>query len=388
MNNNLNLPLKQSQKNIIALTASQSIQDIATDLTWVDMLKALAIISVFFGNGLAYFLSHGLVMDKLYTPTLFLRTIVSPFVQVFFILSGFGLTLGYLEYNKTGWSWKRWAWRRITKIIFPYYIFVILTFILGIIGSRLYETVDLQFSWISLFSYLTLTRNFYPPSWAWNPPLWYMPVIVGLYIIFPVLIIILKKWGPIKLLLITTVVTYTSLIIAALAGATGNHASDLFFFAMVQFTLGMILAYLRNTNAEKLRLLIGFPALIIGAVFYFFSWVLRTYIPYGQVFNDSVSSIGVFLILLNLGWGIRRVMPFVNKLLNSISKQSYFMYLIHIPVLYFIVGPLFKNPMHPIIVIILIGVYILIIYYLCYLLSKPINSISSKLLAIYDAKNR
>jgi hypothetical protein len=215
-----------------------------------------------------------------------------------------------------------------------------------------------------------------------------MPVIVGLYVIFPVLIIILKKWGPIKLLLISMLITYTSLIIAALEGATGNHGSDIFFFMIVQFTIGMILAYIRKTNAEKLRMLIGFRAILIGAVFYLCSWVLRTFIPYGQVFNDSVSSIAVFLILLNLGWGIRMVVPSVNKLLFSLSKQSYFMYLIHIPVLYYIVGPLFKNPMHPIIVIILLGSYILVIYFICSLLSKPINAISSKLLVIYDAKNR
>jgi peptidoglycan/LPS O-acetylase OafA/YrhL len=382
----MTLPSTQAQDQVVTIAPTQSALDIAKDLTWVDLLKALAIIGVFFGNGVAYFLSHDLVVASLYKPTLFLRTGIGPFVQVFFILSGFGLAMGYLERNKGGWSWKRWAWRRGAKIVFPYYVFVIFSFILGIIGSILYETVNVQFSWVSLISYLTFTRNHYPPSWVWNPPLWYMPVIIGLYVIFPVLLIILRKWGPVKLLLISLFITYISLLIAFNAGKTGIHASDFFLFWTTQFAMGMILAYIRVNDAQKLRLLIGFRAILVGAALYFCSWMVTTYIPNGRVFNDSITSFGVFLIILNFGWWIRRIMPSVNKPLYSISKQSYFMYLIHYPVLSFIIGPLFHTPMHPIVVFMLVGIYILFIFFLCSFISKPITNISLKLNSVYDKR--
>jgi peptidoglycan/LPS O-acetylase OafA/YrhL len=215
-----------------------------------------------------------------------------------------------------------------------------------------------------------------------------MPVIIGLYIIFPVLVIILRKWGPVKLLLISVLITYTALIIAAIAGATGNHANDLFLFWTVQFAMGIILAYIRVKNAEMLRLLLSFRAFIIGSVLFFVSWILRTYILYGKVFNDFVTSIGIFLILLNIGWGFRRIIPKSNAFFIVLSKQSYFMYLVHYPVMKFLLGPIFTNPIHPLIVIILGGIYILVIYFLCSLLSPPITTISSKLFANYYNANR
>jgi len=128
------------------------------DLTWVDLVKGMAIIGVFFDNWHSY-------MDLAPTPHLHyplantFLAVVGPFVQVFFILSGFGSTLSYLAY-RGGWSWNKWTWRRFTEIVVPYQIIV-------------------------LASYVILTQNFYRESWTWNPPLWFMPVIISLYIVFP-----------------------------------------------------------------------------------------------------------------------------------------------------------------------------------------------------------
>jgi peptidoglycan/LPS O-acetylase OafA/YrhL len=382
------LPLTESQSDVVTIKAIQGNLDITNDLTWVDLLKGMAIIGVFVGNGLAFFLSHGLIVATFYTPTLILRTAIGPFMQVFFILSGFVLTLGYLEHSKHDWSWKNWAWRRSAKIIFPYYVFVILSFLLGIIGTVLYENVNLQFSWTSFIAYLTLTRNFYPPSWVWNPPLWYMPVIIGLYAMFPFLLVVLRKWGPFKLLLISILITFSTLFIAAKIGAaTGSHANDLFLFWTAQFTMGILLAYVRVNNPEKLRLLVGYRAILLGAVLFLCSWILVNFVPHGKIFNDSISSVGVFLILLNLGWVIRRTIPPVNRALIFISKQSYIMYLIHLPILYFIIGPNFRTPMHPITVFTLLGLYILAVFYLSTFLSNPIMKISSKLYAVSASKS-
>jgi peptidoglycan/LPS O-acetylase OafA/YrhL len=55
-------------------------------------------------------------------------SVASPFVQVFFILSGFGLMMGYLR-ARDRWGWGRWGWRRVTKIVIPYILAVLLTFV-------------------------------------------------------------------------------------------------------------------------------------------------------------------------------------------------------------------------------------------------------------------
>ena len=140
---------------------------IALDLSWVDMLKGIAIIGVIFDNWTGF-------MEFADTPVLLhamaktFSVLVGPFVHVFFILSGFGLATAYFRGKNANWSWTRWAWRRITKVVIPYIVFVAFTFSMGILGSYLYASIDLKFSWASFFAHLTFTRNFYPPSWIWN----------------------------------------------------------------------------------------------------------------------------------------------------------------------------------------------------------------------------
>lgn len=352
------------------------IPDISVDLSWIDMLKGIAIIGVFLDNWTEYMV-FAATPAFLYSLGKTVALAVGPFVQVFFILSGLGLTVAYFRQYKTNWSWKQWAWRRISKIVIPYYIFVIFSFVLGIVSSNLYQSVNLRFSWSSLLTYLTFTRNFYPSSWVWNIPLWFMPVIIGLYISFPVLIGILKKWGVGWLLLISAFVCYGTLTFAVVAGASRSHGADLFTFWMVQFAFGMVLAYARETTPQKLRLLIGLGAFLFGITLMIASWALRTYVPLGKVFNDSLTSMGIFLVLLNVVWTGRARVPAIGTALTALSSKSYFMYLMHYPVMQFLIGPLIRVPTNPVIVIILGFVYIILIFIVCYFISRPIERFTS-----------
>ena len=352
--------------------------DISTDLTWVDMLKGIAIIGVFFLHWLAY-MKPSTSPEPVYSVVKIFQFAVGPFVQFFFILSGFGLTITYLQHDKVDWSWQKWIWRRVTKIVVPYEMVVILSFLLGMLGSYLYETVQVRFSWSSLLAFLTFTQNFYPPSWIWNPPLWFMPVIIGLYACFPILLGILRKSGTWALLFVSLTVTYGTLAIASLAGYTGGHNNDLFTFWLFQFVLGMVLAYERWRNPQRLRILVSSRAFAFGIGLVMCSWALRTYVPLGKVFNDSLTSIGVFLVLLNAGWVIRARIPAVGKSLNALSGKSYLMYLIHFPVMVFLVGPPLRVTMNPIIVVVLGVVYISFIFFLCNFISRPVNKFTSLL---------
>ncbi len=378
MGNKPSVPVGTDPTGSIPTETETSVQDISTDLTWVDMLKGIAIVGVFFENWIHH-MPLSTTPALAYSLVKMFASAAGPFVQVFFILSGFGLTTTYLKQGKANWSWQRWVWRRITKIVVPYEIAVILSFILGILGSYLYEAVHVQFSWNSLLAYLTFTRNFYRPSWIWNPSFWFVPVIIGLYVCFPILLRILEKWGTFVLLLISVAVTYGTLTVAALTGSTGGHGGDLFSFWLFQFALGIVLANTRETNPQRLRLLIGPSAFIVGVGFVMCSWALRTYVPLGKVFNDSVTSIGIFLVLLNLAWVIRAKAPVVGKSLKTLSSKSYFMYLIHYPIMMFLIGPILGMPLHPIVVVILLGVYILAIFFLCHFISKPMNRLTARL---------
>ena len=356
-------------------SVTTDIRSIAVDLTWIDMLKGVAIIGVFLDNWTGY-------MRFATTPALLcflaksFAIAVGPFVQVFFILSGFGLTVAYLN-GRTNWSWKRWGWRRITKVVVPYAIAVVFSFTLGILGSYLYPSIDLQFSWTSLLVHLTFTRNFCPASWGWNGPLWFMPVIIGLYISFPVLIKILEKRGIWVLLLISAFVTYGTITIAVLGGVYRGHQSDLFSFWMLQFSLGMVLAYVRRSRPQELCNLIGFKAFFLGVGLFAFSWGLRTYLPMARAYNDVFTSIGIFLILLNLCWTGRSKAPATGDVLCALSSKSYLMYLVHYPIMAFLIGPPLRVPTNAMIVIALGCIYVVGIFYLSCLISRPMDTLTS-----------
>jgi peptidoglycan/LPS O-acetylase OafA/YrhL len=354
---------------------------ITVDLTWIDMLKGIAIIGVFVDNW-NHYMRFDTTPALLYSLAKAFALAAGPFVQVFFILSGFGLTLAYLS-GRTNWSWRRWAWRRITKIVIPYTIVVIFSFMLGILGSYLYHSVDMQFSWKALLAYLTFTRNFYPAIWGWNPPLWFMPAMIGLYISFPVLVKILEKWGPWMLLLISVFVTYGTITIAVLAGAPRSHGADVFSFWMMQFSLGMALAYVRGSDPQKLRHLISFKAFLLGVGLFAFSWAVRTYLPLGKAYNDAVTSIGIFLVLLNLCWIGRLQVPATGEILNTLGSKSYLMYLVHYPIMAFLIGPPLRVPTNAIIVLALGGVYIIAIFFLSYSISRPMDEFTSWLYRLF-----
>jgi peptidoglycan/LPS O-acetylase OafA/YrhL len=355
-----------TQTNSISYANNTTAQDISVDLTWIDLLKGIAIIGVFLDNWKNY---------MTFAKSFLLP--VGPFVQVFFILSGFGLTIAYFKQSKDGWSWKRWAWRRFTKIVIPYEIAVVFSFILGMIGSYIYESINLQFSFPAFLAHVTFTQNFFPQTHVWNPPLWFMPVIIGLYIVFPVLLKILTKFGPWMLLIISLLITYGTLVVGVSTGLHRGHGTDFFTFWTFQFALGMTLAYIRETKPERLRLLIGGLSFLVGIGLMMSSWALRAYIPLGKAFNDSITSIGIFLILLNLVWFGRSLMPMIGTILIALSAQSYLMYLVHWPIMSFLIGPPLRALTNPIIVITLGFVYIAIIFFLSKFISQPVNRITT-----------
>lgn len=353
-----------------------AVRDISVDPSWIDLLKGIAIVGVFLDNW-TWYMEFSTTPAVLYYLAKTLSVAVGPFVQVFFILSGFGLTLGYLGRSQPDWSWKRWAWRRMTKIVLPYEIFVVFSFLLGMLGSYLYTSVNLEFSWTSLIAYFTFTRNFFPRSWVWNHPLWFMPVIIGLYMSFPVLIKILERWGAWVLLLISGLITFSTLIIAVLLDAPKTHAADLFTFWMLQFALGMVLAQIREKDPQKLRSLIGLRPFFLGMGLVLCSWALRTYVPLGAVFNDSITSVGIFLVLLNLVWKGRAAIPAMGEVLSQLARRSYFMYLIHVPLLMFLIGPPIRKLTNPIVVFALGVVYLVVIFFLCDFIAPPLEKLGT-----------
>jgi hypothetical protein len=76
----------------MAKSGTTDSEHIMIDLTWIDTLKGIAIIGVFFDNWTGY-MKFQTTPALLYSLAKAFALAVGPFVQVLFILSGFGLTL-------------------------------------------------------------------------------------------------------------------------------------------------------------------------------------------------------------------------------------------------------------------------------------------------------
>ena len=365
---------KFSKKSSLAIKSS------ADELKWIEILKGIAIIGVVFDH---------LVPLMILKPTpVFLSNLVYFFpwgavVHIFFFLSGFGLTMGYVNMN-TGWSWRKWSWRRITKIVIPYEISIIVTFAVGLFGSYLYTSVDNQLTWGTFLAYITFGRNFYQPAWYLNQALWFMPNIICLYIIFPLLINIINRWGMWILLLISIFITYGTISMAVFTGNIKGHQGDPFSFYILQFTIGMVVAYARAVDRFKLSSLIGFKTFLIGIGVLFISFTLKMNFRYGFAYNDVFTTIGFFLTLINIGCVLRLYAPVIARLLNRLGSESYLIFLVHYPIMSFlIIPPQMRGPINPIIAILFGGLFIIGIFYLCRFLSHSINKLSSWVFCLF-----
>lgn len=305
------------------------------------------------------------------------RTVGGTAVHLFFILSGAGLTISY--FKRTGLSWGYWAYRRFRKIVIPYLIIVTLGFILAnVMSCVLPDQIRSRYSLITLLTYLTFSRNFYEPGWSLNPTLWFMPVIIGLYFTFPLLITILKKWGIPSLLFFSTILTYGSISLAISFGYPVAHQTALFPFYVIEFSLGITFGHMIVNRQERLGNLVTSKALCLGLACYALSWWLQSSWSLGNAYNDLLTALGIFLVTLYFSeWLVRKRPTMTKNFFNPLSKYSYLMYLIHGPLILYLVKPLLGkvgiNSINS-----LITIFLSILFWtLIYFFAKAINPLVS-----------
>jgi len=350
-------------------------------LIWPDLLRGLAIICVVVHHWIL-FNPHQSSSRFFYHGVEFIETIAGTAVHLFFILSGYGLTTSYLK--SKDFSWKGWIERRIRKILVPYWVIVFVTFLLADTVHRLFPLESTaSFSYGSLFSYLTLARNFYSPGWGLNSTLWFMPVIVGLYLLFPFLMLMLKNLGVLVLLGVSLFVTYGSITLCLWNGYEVSHQAALPFFFLVEFALGMALGHVLFSRPACLERLLSWKYFVLGVSCYFASWILTRAWEHGSDFNDLLTVIGVFLVAIRISRLICQSFPQKSvRVLQLLSRHSYLMYLIHGPLILYIFRPLFQPPggesMDSLTLVMLAGPFCFVVYGIAWAASPVMDSIGNR----------
>jgi peptidoglycan/LPS O-acetylase OafA/YrhL len=349
-----------------------------SNTTWMNELRALAVIGVVVHHWLLFVPYDG-------PPTGFgsiagvIKDLGGTCVHLFFLLSGCGLAVSYFQSEK--WSWSAWTHRRFRKIVVPYWIVTTGTFVLANIVLYATGKSEKVYSWGSLFSYLTFTRNHYEAAWEMNPTLWFMPVIFGLYLIFPFLVGILKKGRVGSFLIFAGLITYSSITLFLLTDYEIEHQSAIFLFFVMEFGMGMVLGYLTVFHRERLGGFIGLKGFILGAGLYVFSYLMTKLFRVGDLYNDAITSAGVFLITINI-WNhfLRNASGKITSVLDEVSRVSYIMYLIHGALILYIISPVLESkavlPLNPMASVVLSGVLAFVVFLLARGLYGPVMAIT------------
>jgi peptidoglycan/LPS O-acetylase OafA/YrhL len=354
------------------------------DVTFISitLVRALAIAGIIIENYHTALSWHdaGTLADLF---TLSVATAAGTFVHMFFVLSGYGLTLSILKKEPV--SWAAWARKRFNKIVVPYWVAVVVTF--AVANLSLYWAPDsTSYSWATLLAYLTFLRNVYDPGQTLNPSFWFMPPLIGLYVLFPLLLSVLKRFGKAGLLAVSLLVSNVTIAAFVYYGYIVDHQHALPLYFMGEFALGMVLACFAYHQPERFRRLMGFRFFLFGFALYALSGAITKYQIFGygsSTYNDMFEAIGLYLVLLFIcRWMSEVFSPGALNVLDNMSRSSYMMYLIHWPIIAYMlkpaIGAWFRTNMGALPMLLSSFVFVLLIF----ILAQGIAALTKKLVPV------
>jgi peptidoglycan/LPS O-acetylase OafA/YrhL len=235
-------------------------------------------------------------------------------VTTFFVLSGFVLARGYGAENWHGARLWRYAVARFARI-YPVYALSLGLIIPFIVADRTPGKPGL----VANYSLLLLGWTGHLPV-GWNTPAWSLSCEVFFYISFPLAVVAVRAVHP-----------------AALAGAACLLTRVLFLFGLPDewkplvhfsdFLMGIAAASLYARVRDRLSgYLLYLPSAAAGAAL--IAW--PQFLPAGVDLNSALRPLNA-LLLIGLALGARALS---SPLAVYLGKSSYAMYILHVPVLW------------------------------------------------------
>lgn len=299
-------------------------------------------------------------------------------VILFFLLSGFCISLPYVGNNARKLNLEEYAIRRFFRIYPPYLIAIIFTLIIEFVLLKLYALPVAPYT--SYLANVFMVQNYTTGALTSNGALWTLPVELELYIAFPVVFYLLKNWGDRALIIITGIV---SLIALSLFISGQFWMGSDFAMYWVVWCAGVLLAreYANGTLGKPSTWLLVTAVMAIGIAIVL--QVRGIPSPYLELF------FGFFYLML-LWFGIsteyrwnKYIPGGIVKAMNVLGTCSFSLYLIHKPV-FRLIGIIWVNYFggKPVNFLIPVGFSILMVFiawgfYL--LIEAPTHALAKKL---------
>ncbi|MGF7081549.1 acyltransferase family protein [Mucilaginibacter sp. UYCu711] len=295
----------------------------------IDILRGIAILCVFFYHSELYLFPGYDTAGHATTKNAILNFIPSAYgwtgVQLFLIISGFLIHLGFMSRNESLNVIDFYS-KRFWRIYPPYLVSVIIFCVTGL-GLKYYLFSHRGF--VDLLSHLFFVHDFSNNyEFTINPSFWSLALEMQLYLIYPIFLIFRKKLGINR-----TMLLLLFLLMAVFAPITYYYFHDakfvspwFMFYYWFTWCTGALLA---ERHREGKRLFGRFNLLIAFASF--IATMAARYFNLGFGLLTCVLAWTAFFEWLL--YAVINLETRLNKVLAMIGMVSYSIYLIHQPIL-------------------------------------------------------
>jgi peptidoglycan/LPS O-acetylase OafA/YrhL len=253
-------------------------------------------------------------------------------VQLFLIISGFGITWGFLIKQKNRPINLHAFWSRRFGRILPLWWGVHLVFLMmGLLTGWGVSPTDRAF-YLSLFGIRFTSATFYYLAPAW----WFIGLLLQLYLIYPLLWEGLRRVGPGKLLVVCSVLGFASRAVGLIYFQTYVdpwQRGAFFVTRLPEFAFGISLAYWMSTRPQQVQKVLRNPRTIFLAAVVYVLGLFLSLFKLGMIFAPFIVGVAVFLLLYSALHAVKGPRRFWQRAVRWISNHTYSIYLVQHPIL-------------------------------------------------------
>ncbi len=260
-------------------------------------------------------------------------------VPLFFIVSGFVLFLPYVRGKRrmtTRAALASYYGRRAARLLPLYYLVVIVCLLFN-------QTVDVTDPKFLKQVLGALTAGYCFSNHGFEPfingPLWSLSVEVWFSVLFPLFVVIADRYGVLRLLIATLVISFASRVLGNMVLVTSEGAYLPLARGLPahldEFAMGMGLASLYHHGHLARWAAWGSSAVAGGILLIGVAVCWQAYVPLSQVVPafQNLYQAGLFLLTAGLlaapgAWSAK---PFTNRPIQVMGMMCYSLYLWHVP---------------------------------------------------------
>jgi peptidoglycan/LPS O-acetylase OafA/YrhL len=327
-------------------------------LAWVDYLKAIALLWIFINHVAERLFGFPLIANPRAEWPPFAERLAQlqplegfgaldiPFnilryigwfgdqgVQIFILLSGFGLAYSLLLRNQ-GERLNLWPfYLRRAERIYPLWwaAHLLMVIPLSLLVRPLFALAEPNFYWSFLgVRFWNEDNLYYFPAAGW-----YVGVLIQLYLVFPALWWLLKKYGINALIGLGVILPLVIRGVGLLALAQSDYLDPwsrgaIFITRLPEFTAGMALAYWMQRSPQTTHQRLTSPLTLLGTIAAYALGVWLALDLLGMSVAPFLLGVGAFILLYNL-LSLLNPVEGRKNIWTWLGEHSYALYLVHHP---------------------------------------------------------